>query len=211
MSSLWSRTPFQKNSLSGPSRSGGGPVGLESEHPEPLPAEHFTVLVSVSRQPGDEMPRAQRGLLLVGDVLENLRHRDDVAETGIAFDLELGVGRHDAGVTGLFDERRRVLAQLDGNTAAFGDALDLGRGHRPRLQHDRRGHDAAEPRLLREFGVEVDRVHVGERMGPVPDHRLVHRIRRDRRLAGRAGGLADQRIQLFPELGLVVCHFASPF
>ena len=144
--------------------------------------EHFTVLVGVGRQPRDEMAGAKRGLLLVGDVLELLRHRDDVAKARIAFDLELRVRRDDAGESGVFDERRRIAPHLHWHASAFGDAFDLGGGHRPRLEHDRWRDDAAEPGLLGEFWIEVDGVHIVERVCPVPNHRLVHRIRCDGRL-----------------------------
>ena len=79
------------------------------------------------------------------------------------------------------------------------------------------GGDTMPPnlRLRGELGVEVDRVHVVECIGPVPDHRLVDRIRRNGRLAGPAGGLADERVELLAEFGLVSlrisCHLASPF
>ena len=65
------------------------------------------------------------------------------------------------------------------------------------------GGDTMPPnlRLLGELGVEVDRVHVVECIGPVPNHRLVHRIRCDGRLAGPAGRLADERVELLAELG----------
>src|ERR1700676_3585874 len=61
----------------------GRGLRLESEDPEALAAEYVTVLVGVGRQPRDEMPGAQRGLLLIGDVLERLSDRDDVAEARI--------------------------------------------------------------------------------------------------------------------------------
>ena len=57
-------------------------------------------------------------------------------------------------------------------------------------------------------GVDVDGVGVGERGGPVADHRLVHRIGGDGRPAP-ADRLADQRLQLL--LQCLVAHVALPF
>src|ERR1700754_4836261 len=86
---------------------------LESQRAEPLLADDVTVLVAVGRDPGDEVAIAHRRLLLFGDRLEHGLGGDLVANPRIPLDLELGVRRDDARVTGVGQELRRGRPDLD--------------------------------------------------------------------------------------------------
>ena len=81
----------------------------ELQDAEPLAADDLAGLVGPGGDPGQEVARAQAGLLLVGDVLDDRRGGDDLAEVQVALDLELGVrgeGGGEAGVVQHGDRRR---------------------------------------------------------------------------------------------------------
>src|SRR6195952_2686209 len=104
---------------------------LESQSPEPLAANDFTILVPVGGKPRHEEAVAHGGLLLVGDGLVDVLGGEYVTHSRIAFHLEFRVGRDDPSVARVVEELQWVVLDHDGDAAAVGDALQLGWGHRP--------------------------------------------------------------------------------
>ena len=167
-------------------QSGGHQLArLESQYPESLAPKHFAVLIGVGLTHVTKKP-VPMAVCFSSEIDSNTVVAVITSPSlGIALDLELRVGGHGAGVAGLVEELRSGCSWISmGTPPRSRMPSSFGRRHRPGLQHDRWRDDAAVPGRCRELRVEVDGIHVVERVCPVPDHRLVHRIRRQRGLAG---------------------------
>ena len=125
----------------------------------------------------DEIAFAQRGLLRPDHVGQFGADADLFAGAQVAVVGLLAVGRDDADIACLVeqfdDARQRVV--VGANSAQP--------QHRPDLDHRRRRDDAGMAGGPGRGLVDVDRVAVADGLHPVVDHRLVHRIAADPRLA----------------------------
>ena len=136
----------------------------------------------------DEIAFAQRGLLRPDHVGELGADADLFAGAQVPVVGLLAVGRDDADIAGLVE-------QFDdpGQRVVVG-ANPAQPQHRPDLDHRRRRDDAGMAGGPGRGLVDVDRVAVADGLHPVVDHRLVHRIAADPRLA------AARRLDLFDGL-----------
>ena len=186
-------TPSQKKRLSwvragfGRGREGAAAAArlargrAELEQPEAHAGDQLAVLVAIVGALGDEVAGSERRLLLLGDVLDHRFGAQQVARTQVALILLGAVGGDHRG------EARFVEELQSGERARgaprFAHLLRHQPGHRPRLEHGGRRHDAAVQRARRELRVGIHGVAIVDRVAPVTDHRQVHRVARHDRIA----------------------------
>src|SRR3954470_2515491 len=179
-------------------------AGLELQDAEQHVADVLPVdgLVALPRR--DEEAGAEGRLLLLRDVLEDLRVAQEVARTQVARDLQLAVDRDHADVAGILEQAQHPAAWVFGGRLVGGTPSRLSRKSRtvPDVERRRRRNDAAVPALGRGLLVEVDGVAVTHRVTPVGDGGGVDRVtgglwwslRTD--LLAQAGGQIPLRLTL---------------
>ncbi|CAB4597079.1 unannotated protein [freshwater metagenome] len=140
------------------------------------------------------MAGAQTRGLLVADAVDHGAHGEAVTGTQVALVGLFAVGAHHAGEA---SREEQLVHLLVGAVTAALRSVDA--VHHPRLQHGRRGHDAAVNAVSREFGIRVDRVAIAHGLDEVSDHGSVHLVGAGCRFADLE---SDVRLQLGVEGGL---------
>src|SRR4051794_1904424 len=179
-------------------------AGLELQDPEEQVADVLAIDGLVALASRDEETGAQRGLLLRGDVLEDLRVLQQVAGAQVARNLELAVDGDHADVAGVVEHAQSLAARVLGRRLVSGAPARLAgqAGPVPDVERRRRRDDAAVAALCRGLLVDVDRVAVAHRVAPVGDGRSVDRMARGLRGSLRsdqltqAGGQIPLRLTL---------------
>src|SRR4051794_33361923 len=120
-------------------------AGLELQDAEQHVADVLPVdgLVALPRR--DEEAGAEGRLLLLRDVLEDLRVAQEVARTQVARDLQLAVDRDHADVAGILEQSEHLAAWVFGGRLAGGTPSRLSpeAPAGPDVGRCRRGNDAA--------------------------------------------------------------------
>ena len=189
----WAFTPSQKNLVSredaglimaSASRSCGtdavgdwsASAGLNFNDP-PVHFGHVFVADLPGDPLADEVALAECGVLGADDVGQLGDDADILAWTQVAVIRLIAVGGDDA-------DKACVVEQFHDRTDGIvAGTVAAEAHHRPHLDHRGRCDDARMACRLGRRLVDVDLILVAHGVDPVPDHRLVHRISTDPRLA----------------------------